>query len=85
MKVIVIEYNTNSSYIEVLKTENTTKHKVDNSGDHVQQNVEAKKISELERTVFILKRLVEKLQAENKRLNSGSRLCIQTSTSVSVN
>lgn len=70
------------SYIDVLKTENNTKHQVDNSGDHLSQNVETKKLSELERTVFILKRLVEKLQAENKRLNSGSRLCTQTSTAV---
>lgn len=67
----------------MLKTENTNKHEVDNSGDHVQQNVETKKVSELERTVFILKRLVEKLQAENKRLNSGSRLCTQSTTNVS--
>ncbi|CAH1173755.1 unnamed protein product [Phaedon cochleariae] len=37
------------------------------------QDVESKRVSELERTVFILKRVVEKLQAENKRLCNGKR------------
>jgi hypothetical protein len=34
---------------------------------------DAKKITELERTIFVLKRVVEKLQAENKRLLTGKR------------
>lgn len=45
------------------------KHEVTNSGDHIGND--SKKISELERTVFVLKRIVEKLQAENKRLQGG--------------
>lgn len=36
-------------------------------------NTEIKKNEDLERTVFIMKRVVEKLQAENKRLLSGRR------------
>lgn len=32
-----------------------------------------KKVAQLERTVFILKRVVEKLQVENKRLVGGKR------------
>lgn len=35
----------------------------------------SKKIPDLERTVFVLKRVVEKLQVENKRLLSGKRPC----------
>lgn len=58
--------------MEVLKSENT---KFDNTSDNLQdKNAEAKKVSELERTVFILKRVVEKLQVENKRLQSGKRV-----------
>lgn len=41
-------------------------------------NAETKKVAELERTVFILKRVVEKLQTENKRLSNGKqRPCIE--------
>ncbi|KAK9685125.1 hypothetical protein QE152_g38284 [Popillia japonica] len=60
------------NYIEVLKNESSTKHEVTNSGDHAGNEV--KKAAELERTVFVLKRIVEKLQAENKRLQSGKAI-----------
>lgn len=42
-----------------------------------------KKVAELEKTVFVLKRVVEKLQAENKRLLGGNRLCTLADRSVS--
>ncbi|KRT82551.1 hypothetical protein AMK59_3950, partial [Oryctes borbonicus] len=60
------------NYIEVLKNESSTKHEVTNSGDHAGN--ESKKTAELERTVFVLKRIVEKLQTENKRLQGGSKI-----------
>lgn len=34
---------------------------------------DSKKVEDLERTVFIMKRVVEKLQTENKRLLNGRR------------
>lgn len=66
------------SYIEALKTETEIQHQhqVTESGDHQPPPAtDSKKISELERTVFVLKRVVEKLQVENKRLVGGSRPC----------
>ncbi|CAG9830349.1 unnamed protein product, partial [Diabrotica balteata] len=60
------------NYIDVLKSENS-KQQVDISSDPQDSSPGTKKVSELERTVFILKRVVEKLQAENKRLVSGKR------------
>ncbi|XP_072379937.1 centrosomal protein of 290 kDa isoform X2 [Diabrotica undecimpunctata] len=60
------------NYIDVLKSENS-KQQVDISSDPQASSPGTKKVSELERTVFILKRVVEKLQAENKRLVSGKR------------
>ncbi|KAK5649525.1 hypothetical protein RI129_000554 [Pyrocoelia pectoralis] len=61
------------NYIEVLKSENEGRHIVSESGDHLQKS--DKKTSELERTVFVLKRVVEKLQVENKRLASTGKPC----------
>ncbi|KAF5307269.1 hypothetical protein FQR65_LT06985 [Abscondita terminalis] len=58
------------SYIEVLKSENKEKHVVTEFGDHQSNKNDAKKIAELERTVFVLKRVVEKLQVENKRFTT---------------
>nr|XP_022901566.1 centrosomal protein of 290 kDa isoform X1 [Onthophagus taurus] len=52
------------NYIEVLKQEKNPPETV---------NEEHKKQSELERTVFVLKRIVEKLQVENKRLQNSSK------------
>ncbi|XP_050500647.1 centrosomal protein of 290 kDa [Diabrotica virgifera virgifera] len=60
------------NYIDVLKSENS-KQQVEVSSDPQASSPETKKVSELERTVFILKRVVEKLQAENKRQVSGKR------------
>lgn len=37
------------------------------------ESTEDKKVSQLERTVFVLKRVVEKLQVENKRLTGGKK------------
>ncbi|KAF5299147.1 hypothetical protein FQA39_LY02320 [Lamprigera yunnana] len=60
------------SYIEVLKSENEGKHVVSESGDtNLNKCNDLKKISQLERTVFVLKRVVEKLQVENKRLHAA--------------
>ncbi|XP_017769408.1 PREDICTED: LOW QUALITY PROTEIN: centrosomal protein of 290 kDa-like [Nicrophorus vespilloides] len=50
------------NYAGVLKSE---QHQVTNSGDHAP---DSRRIPEMERTIFLLKRIVEKLQAENKRL-----------------
>lgn len=61
----------NSSYIDALKAENTNKESVEVVSDT--GNAETKKKSELERTVLVLRRIVEKLQAENKRLLNGKR------------
>nr|XP_023020845.1 centrosomal protein of 290 kDa [Leptinotarsa decemlineata] len=59
------------SYIDVLKTE---RHTQEMNHDVPQTAApESKKVSELERTIFILKRVVEKLQVENKRLVSGKQ------------
>lgn len=70
------------SYIEVLKAENQNKHTVTESGDQ-NTNKNDKKVAELERTVFVLKRVVEKLQVENKRLQgSGVRPCSGSDRSV---
>ncbi|KAJ8934433.1 hypothetical protein NQ318_017134 [Aromia moschata] len=64
------------SYIDVLKNENAIKELGNAAAlpsSSIVNSGEAKKIPELERTVFMLKRVVEKLQAENKRLVSGKR------------
>ncbi|XP_018571875.1 centrosomal protein of 290 kDa [Anoplophora glabripennis] len=60
------------NYVDVLKSENT-KRDLDTLPCSSQPTNEPKRVSELERTVFILKRVVEKLQAENKRLLTGKR------------
>nr|CAI5868963.1 unnamed protein product [Callosobruchus analis] len=59
------------SYINVLQSENSEKHT--HKPATTPTSDERKKVSELERTVFMLKRVVEKLQAENKRLMNGKR------------
>lgn len=43
---------------------------------------ETKNIEELERTVFIMKRVVEKLQAENKRLLNGKKPLIERAVNI---
>ncbi|KAG5876192.1 hypothetical protein JTB14_001935 [Gonioctena quinquepunctata] len=59
------------NYIDVLKAERN-KQEVDKNITST-SDPDAQKVTELERTVFILKRVVEKLQVENKRLVSGKR------------
>ncbi|KAJ8982775.1 hypothetical protein NQ317_018187 [Molorchus minor] len=61
------------SYIEVLKNENAVRQLDNPSVPPAAIGSDLKKVSELERTVFMLKRVVEKLQAENKRLVTGKR------------
>lgn len=61
------------SYIDVLKSENNKKELDSLPCSSLGATAESKRVSELERTVFILKRVVEKLQAENKRLLTGKR------------
>ncbi|CAG9857013.1 unnamed protein product [Phyllotreta striolata] len=60
-------------YVEALKAEKEENVERYNDGR------EGKKSSELERTVFVLKRVVEKLQIENKRLVNGKRPLIDKS------
>ncbi|GLV41129.1 Centrosomal protein 290kDa [Carabus blaptoides fortunei] len=66
-------------YIEALKTERDGHHVVTNAGDQ-QLPSSNKKMQELEKTILSLKRLVEKLQVENKRLQCRARPCSSTST-----
>ncbi|KAH1009795.1 hypothetical protein HUJ04_002101 [Dendroctonus ponderosae] len=61
------------NYIELLKDENQQQASSSSDAPCVAESREEKKVSQLERTVFILKRVVEKLQVENKRLLSGKR------------
>lgn len=75
------------SYVEALKSENEGLKTSANSSDPHEGTDTApnntKKMAELEKTVFVLKRVVEKLQAENKRLLGGNRLCTLGDRSVS--
>lgn len=75
------------SYVEALKSENESLKTSTNTSDPHEGTETApnstKKMAELEKTVFVLKRVVEKLQAENKRLLGGSRLCTLGDRSVS--
>ncbi|KAF7992720.1 hypothetical protein HCN44_005064 [Aphidius gifuensis] len=60
-------------YIELLKIEKSSDSS-SRSSDKEQDNHGSKKtVLELEKTIFILKRIVEKLQAENKRLRLNSK------------
>lgn len=62
-------YSYFSSHIEILNAEHPNIETIQTQVI----NTETKKVEELERTVFIMKRVVEKLQAENKRLLNGKR------------
>ena len=57
----------------MLKTEHSD-HNTDAGGKQLHL-AESKKNADLERTVYVLKRVVEKLQSENKRMQAGSRTC----------
>lgn len=70
------------SYIQLLKDEN--QKQVANDVPRVAESADDKKVSQLERTVFILKRVVEKLQVENKRLVSGKRPLSERSVCYSI-
>lgn len=59
------------SYIEILNAEHP-KEDITSKTSQV-DSTDTKKVEELERTVFIMKRVVEKLQTENKKLLSGKR------------
>ncbi|KAK9884908.1 hypothetical protein WA026_009146 [Henosepilachna vigintioctopunctata] len=64
------------NYIEVLKTERDKSARANTSTVQAQASKagqESRRVNELERTVLILKRVVEKLQTDNKRLLSGKR------------
>ncbi|XP_045460169.1 centrosomal protein of 290 kDa [Harmonia axyridis] len=62
------------NYIEVLKKEKSQVPSHTSGGSQTgQSSQESRRVSELERTVLVLKRVVEKLQTENKRLLSGKR------------
>lgn len=57
------------SHIEILNSQQSNAGNIENQI----LNEEAKKVDDLERTVFIMKRVVEKLQAENNRLLNTKR------------
>lgn len=57
----------NPRYIELLKVEKSSESSP-RSLDKESQDQGKKTVAELEKTVFTLKRVTEKLQAENKRL-----------------
>ncbi|XP_066247747.1 centrosomal protein of 290 kDa [Euwallacea similis] len=69
------------SYIELLKNENEKQTTTTNNIAQVAEISEDKKVAQLERTVYVLKRVVEKLQVENKRLLSGKNPLSERSAS----
>ena len=62
--------------MEILKAEKISESIPSSSEKLSQQSTSKKSIPELEKTILVLKRIVEKLQAENKRLKAknGHRL-----------
>ncbi|XP_020710825.2 centrosomal protein of 290 kDa isoform X2 [Athalia rosae] len=60
-------------YIELLKSEKTSESSPRSSECKEFQDPEKKSVAELEKTVFTLKRVIEKLQAENKRFKMGAK------------
>lgn len=72
------------SYIQLLKDENQKQVSSASDVPRVAESADDKKVSQLERTVFILKRVVEKLQVENKRLVSGKRPLSERSVCYSI-
>lgn len=63
-------------YIEVLKLEKmqqqpSTSQIIENTAPPLSYAAQNRKISDLEKTLFVMKRVVEKLQTENKRLIAG--------------
>nr|XP_050862423.1 centrosomal protein of 290 kDa isoform X1 [Vespula vulgaris] len=60
-------------YIELLKVEKSSDSTPRSSSKEHQEFNSKKPVLELEKTIFTLKRIVEKLQAENKRLKFNSK------------
>lgn len=58
-------------YVELLKVEKSSESSPRSSDKDLAEP--RKSVVELEKTVFILKRVIEKLQVENKRLKGSSR------------
>ncbi|XP_011300810.1 centrosomal protein of 290 kDa isoform X2 [Fopius arisanus] len=58
-------------YVELLKIEKSADS--DRSSEKEQEHLSKKSALELEKTIYVLKRIVEKLQAENKRLRLNSK------------
>ena len=68
---MIVNYRVNR-YVELLKVEKSSESASSRSSDKdfASDKPNKRYIVELEKTVFILKRVVEKLQSENKRLES---------------
>ncbi|CAL7934044.1 unnamed protein product [Xylocopa violacea] len=60
-------------YIKLLKVEKSSNSSDRSSDRDLQEYGEKKTASEMERTIFTLKRIIEKLQVENKRLKLGTK------------
>ncbi|XP_063976076.1 centrosomal protein Cep290 [Diachasmimorpha longicaudata] len=59
-------------YVKILKVEKSSDSS-DRSSEKDEEHPSKKSILELEKTIFVLKRIVEKLQSENKRLRANSK------------
>lgn len=60
-------------YIELLKVEKSSDSTPRSSDKDLQDHGSKKSILEMERTIFTLKGIIEKLHVENKRLKLGSK------------
>ncbi|XP_076766849.1 centrosomal protein 290kDa [Xylocopa sonorina] len=60
-------------YIKLLKVEKSSSSSDRSSDRDLQEYGERKTAMEMEKTIFTLKRIIEKLQAENKRLKLGTK------------
>ncbi|XP_076389728.1 centrosomal protein 290kDa [Megachile rotundata] len=60
-------------YIELLKVEKSSDSTPRSLDRDVQDHGSRKSVAEMEKTIFTLKRIIEKLQAENKRLKLSSK------------
>ncbi|XP_012276740.1 centrosomal protein of 290 kDa [Orussus abietinus] len=68
-------------YVELLKVEKSSDSSPRSLDRESHEQGSKKSLLELEKTVFILKRVVERLQAENKRLRVNSKHCHCSATS----
>ncbi|KOC58823.1 Centrosomal protein of 290 kDa [Habropoda laboriosa] len=60
-------------YIELLKIEKSSDSTPRSSDKDLQDNGSKKSVLEMEKTIFTLKRIIERLQVENKRLKLGTK------------